>query len=72
MYGSILLSDFISELKDKLEKYGDGKLYMLGECTEHLVPYVDVDVKEEIDYVWNEKKQIVEEVVKNKTVTYKL
>lgn len=52
------LSDFIKELQDKLEKYGDGKVYILGECAEHYAPYIDENVNEEC--VWNKEKQDTE------------
>lgn len=52
------LSDYIKKLQDKLEKYGDGEVYVLGECAEHYTPYI----KENIESVctWNEEKQDIE------------
>lgn len=52
------LSDFIKKLQDKLEKYGDGEVYVLGEYLEHYTPYVEE--KRESECVWNEEAQDVE------------
>ena len=71
-YGSYKLSEFIKNLQDKLDRYGDGDIYYLGECAEHICPDVEVDIKTDSDYVWNEKKQDLEEVIKSKTVKYRL
>lgn len=52
------LSDYIKNLQDKLEKYGDGEVFILGECAEHETPYIEEDVEEVC--VWNEEKQDTE------------
>jgi len=52
------LSDYIKTLQDKLEKYGDGEVFILGECAEHYTPYIEEDVEQVC--VWNEEKQDTE------------
>ena len=71
-YGSYLLSDFIKDLQDKLNKHGDGVIYYLGECAEHYCPDVEVNEDIERDYVWNEKTQDLDEIIKSKTVEYRI
>ena len=48
------LSDYIKELQDKLTKYGDGEVYILGECAEHHTPYIEENLEDVC--VWNEEK----------------
>ena len=57
------LSDYIKNLQEKLEKYGDGDVYILGECCEHETPYIEENLNEEC--VWNEKLQDVEWKIKD-------
>lgn len=52
------LSDYIKKLQDKLEKYGDGEVYVFGECAEHYIPYIEEDI--ESVCTWNEEKQDTE------------
>lgn len=55
------LSDYINILKDKLTKYGDGEVYVLGECAEHYTPYIEEDIEE--DLFWNEEEQDTEKII---------
>ena len=71
-YGSCLLSEFIKKLQNKLDNYGDGEIYYLGECAEHYIPDVEVNVKVERDYTWNDKTHDLDEVIKSKTVKYRI
>ena len=71
-YRKYLLSNFIKDLQDKLNEHGDGEIYYLGECTEHYAPDVEVDKDIEKNYTWNEKTQDIEEVIKSKTVKYRI
>lgn len=58
------LSEYIKYLQRRLEKYGDGEVYSLGEFAEHEPPpSIKCEWDEECDYEYDEKKdELIEKV----------
>lgn len=62
------LSELINNLSNKLSENGDGEVYLLGDCCEHLTPRIDAEIENEC--VWNNEKQDTE--WKIKSVKYRI